>query len=60
VGTGVPASWGDWEARAINWETLTAIALLESGADIVVLRHPESIIRVKSAIEELAAEPDFV
>jgi len=59
VGIGVPASWGDWEARAINWETLTAIALLESGADIVVLRHPESITRVKAAIDELAAEPVF-
>jgi acetyl-CoA decarbonylase/synthase complex subunit delta len=59
VGTGVPGSWGDWEARAINWETLTAIALLESGADIVVLRHPESISRVKAAIDELAEEPVF-
>ncbi len=59
VGIGVPASWGDWEARAINWETLTAIALLESGADIIVLRHPESITRVKAAIAELADEPVF-
>ncbi len=42
VGEGVPESWGDWKARAINWETLTAMALVESGADIVVLRHPES------------------
>jgi len=53
VGVGVPESWGDWLKRAINWETLTAIALLESGADIVVLRHPESVRRVKAAIEEL-------
>ena len=57
VGSGVPASWGDWEQRAINWETLTAVALLESGADIIVLRHPESVKRVRSAIEELASEP---
>lgn len=53
VGEGVPEAWGDWKARAINWETLTAIALIESGADIVVLRHPESVRRVKDAIEEL-------
>ncbi|HET9590488.1 MAG TPA: acetyl-CoA decarbonylase/synthase complex subunit delta [Anaerolineales bacterium] len=53
VGKGVPETWGDWKARAINWETLTAIALIESGADIVVLRHPESVRRVKDAIEEL-------
>jgi acetyl-CoA decarbonylase/synthase complex subunit delta len=53
VGEGVPAAWGDWEERAVNWETMTAITLLESGADIVVLRHPESVKRVKAAIEEL-------
>lgn len=53
VGEGVPESWGNWEDRAIYWETLTAITLIHSGADIVVLRHPESIKRVKSAIEEL-------
>ncbi len=53
VGEGVPEAWGDWKARAINWETLTAIALVESGADVVVLRHPESVRRVKDAIGEL-------
>ncbi|HEX6271261.1 MAG TPA: acetyl-CoA decarbonylase/synthase complex subunit delta [Anaerolineales bacterium] len=53
VGEGVPEAWGDWKSRSIHWETLTAIALVESGADIVVLRHPESIRRVKDAIEEL-------
>ncbi|MBI3167227.1 MAG: acetyl-CoA decarbonylase/synthase complex subunit delta [Chloroflexi bacterium] len=53
VGEGVPESWGDWKARAINWETLTAMALIESGADVVVLRHPESVKRVKDAIGEL-------
>ena len=39
--------------RAINWETMTAVTLLESGADILVLRHPESVRRVKAAIENL-------
>jgi acetyl-CoA decarbonylase/synthase complex subunit delta len=55
VGEGVPEAWGDWKARAINWETVTAIALVESGADIVVLRHPESVKRVKDAVGELVA-----
>jgi acetyl-CoA decarbonylase/synthase complex subunit delta len=55
VGEGVPEAWGDWKARAINWETLTAFALIESGADAVVLRHPESVARVRAAIEELIA-----
>ena len=53
VGEGVPEAWGDWKNRAINWETLTAMSLVESGADIVVLRHPESVKRVKDAINEL-------
>lgn len=43
VGEGVPESWGDWKERAINWETMTAVALIETGATIVVLRHPESV-----------------
>ncbi|HEX8990127.1 MAG TPA: acetyl-CoA decarbonylase/synthase complex subunit delta [Anaerolineales bacterium] len=55
VGEGVPEGWGDWKSRAIHWETLTAVALLETGADIVVLRHPESVQRVKAAIGELVA-----
>jgi acetyl-CoA decarbonylase/synthase complex subunit delta len=53
VGEGVPQAWGDWKNRSIHWETLTTIALVEAGADIVVLRHPESVKRVKDAIEEL-------
>jgi acetyl-CoA decarbonylase/synthase complex subunit delta len=53
VGDGVPAAWGEWRERGINWETMTAITLLESGADIVVLRHPESVKRVKAAIADL-------
>ncbi len=60
VGEGVPSAWGDWLNRAINWETLTAMTLVESGANIVVLRHPESVKRVKAAIEELMAAKEFV
>jgi acetyl-CoA decarbonylase/synthase complex subunit delta len=60
VGEGVPASWGDWLERAIDWEVLTAAALLESGADIIVLRHPESVKRIKAAIDELMVTPQLV
>lgn len=55
VEAGVPESWGNWQERSINWETLTAITLIEAGADIVVLRHPESIRRVKAAIADWMA-----
>lgn len=57
VGEGVPEVWGDWEKRAINWEVLTAMTLLESGADILVLRHPESVKQLEGAIESLMAVP---
>lgn len=52
---GVPAAWGDWATRAVNWETMTAGALVVSGADIVVLRHPETVRRIRSMIGALAA-----
>ena len=56
VGKGVPESWGEWEKRAINWETVTASALVESGADVIVLRHPESVRRIHAMIDELMGE----
>ena len=53
VGEGVPEAWGDWEERAISWEVLTATSLIESGADVVVLRHPESVKRVRAMIDAM-------
>jgi len=55
VGEGVPAAWGDWTRRAINWEAVTAMTLIESGADVVAMRHPEAVARVKQMIGELMA-----
>jgi acetyl-CoA decarbonylase/synthase complex subunit delta len=60
VGEGVPDAWGDWKQRAINWEVLTAATLLESGADIIVLRHPESVRQIQATIDELMAVPEPV
>jgi len=53
TGEGVPEAWGDWAERAVNWEVLTASTLLESGADILVLRHPESMKRIRTMINAL-------
>jgi acetyl-CoA decarbonylase/synthase complex subunit delta len=50
VNEGVPTAWGDWKLRSSNWEVLTATALIEAGADIVVLRHPDSVKALKKAI----------
>jgi acetyl-CoA decarbonylase/synthase complex subunit delta len=53
VGSGVPESWGDWKQRALNWEMLTAAPLLYAGADIVVLRHPASLARIRAMLDGL-------
>jgi len=50
---GVPAAWGDFGRRARLWETMTATALLEAGANVVVLRHPASVEAVKQTIDNL-------
>jgi acetyl-CoA decarbonylase/synthase complex subunit delta len=52
---GVPAEWGMIDKRATTWETITATALLESGADIVVLRHPKTIGVIRNTIQKLMA-----
>lgn len=45
--------WGDAQKRGIMWEAVTAMAMLQAGADILTMRHPEAIRIVKSAIVEL-------
>lgn len=41
--------------RGINWETATAVAMLQSGADILVMRHPEAARTVTQYIDRLMA-----
>ena len=53
---GVPEEWGDIEKRGITWEIVTATALLESGADILVLRHPKTIVVIRDTINQLMAQ----
>ena len=55
VGAGVPAAWGDWLERALSWETMSAISQVQAGADIVIVRHPESVRRIHAALDELMA-----
>jgi len=55
VGEGVPPVWGDWSRRALNWEALTASTLVHSGADLLVLRHPDSLKRIRAMIKDLVA-----
>ena len=32
----------DSEAQGVNWEIATSVAMLQAGADIIVVRHPDS------------------
>ncbi|NIS81160.1 MAG: acetyl-CoA decarbonylase/synthase complex subunit delta [Anaerolineales bacterium] len=57
VGEGVPEVWGDWERRALEWEAITAATIVHSGADIIVLRHRETLHRLRSMIDELITSP---
>jgi acetyl-CoA decarbonylase/synthase complex subunit delta len=53
---GIPEEWGDFEKRGITWEAVTAATLLESGADILVLRHPKTVEVVRDTIDKLMAQ----
>lgn len=44
---------GDETKRSILMESVTAMSVLLAGADIVVMRHPESITLVKNMIRDL-------
>ena len=51
-------AWRAKEAKAeskqgIIWETATAAALIQAGADILVMRHPLAIEKVNKYIEDL-------
>ncbi|MFH1578151.1 MAG: acetyl-CoA decarbonylase/synthase complex subunit delta [Candidatus Omnitrophota bacterium] len=44
--------WGREKERGIIWEATTAVALLQAGADILVMRHPTAIENVREYIKE--------
>lgn len=51
--------WGEQETRGILWEATTAVALLQGGMDIVVMRHPKAAALVKENITELMQKVDL-
>ncbi len=46
--------WGPPTERGIAWETVTATDLLQGGCDILLMRHPQAMDTVRSAIKQLA------
>ncbi len=50
--------WGDERARGVNWEVATALSLLLAGADLLVVRHPETLTRLREQISALHTSDD--
>lgn len=46
-------TWGPMAERGIIWEAVTATALIQAGADILVMRHPRAAEKIKKYIENL-------
>jgi acetyl-CoA decarbonylase/synthase complex subunit delta len=45
--------WGPLSFRGPAWEAVTATNLLQGGADLLVLRHPQAVQAVRGAISQL-------
>ena len=45
--------WGDLEQRCAYWETATAMSLLVTGAELLIMYHPKAVETVKKSIEEM-------
>lgn len=45
--------WGELQDRGVLWETVTATALLQVGASILLMRNPESVRLVQRNIADL-------
>lgn len=44
---------GGRELRGIYWETMTAYAAVVAGADLVIVRHPDSVAKLRVAVADL-------
>jgi len=47
------AGWGAVQDRGPMWEAVTAICLLQAGADIIRMRHPRAVAVVKKFINQI-------
>ena len=50
--------WGSLHERAVLWEAVTASCFLLSGAELLIMRHPEAIGMTKKFIEQLCLSAD--
>jgi acetyl-CoA decarbonylase/synthase complex subunit delta len=45
--------WGSLEERGIAWEAVTAVSMIISGTNLLIMRHPTAIENVEKTINEL-------
>lgn len=46
-------AWGKTEERGIYWETATAMSLLMTGAELLIMYHPKAVETIKNKIPEI-------
>jgi len=51
--------WGRELERGILWEAITAMAMIQAGAHILLMRHPEAVARVKESIDQLMSDNSY-
>ena len=45
--------WGSESERGPMWEFLTAISMLQAGADILIMRHPKAVAETRKYIDKM-------
>lgn len=45
--------WGEEALRGPLWEAVTATLLLQSGADLIIFRHPEALKKIREHLDRL-------
>ncbi len=51
--------WGELEERGLLWEASTAMVYLQSGINLLVMRHPRAVEITKSHIEDLMKDNSY-
>jgi len=52
---GEAPAWGAAALRGPLWEAITAVCMLQAGADILVMRHPQAVAGTQEMIRKLMA-----
>jgi acetyl-CoA decarbonylase/synthase complex subunit delta len=47
-------AWGDASRRGVLWESITAIAFVMAGGDLVIVRHPKTLKTLRGGMSDLA------